>query len=155
MTLHRLATTSIRTFTLLAALAIASVGSASSRELVSVDADNVNMRAGPSKRAEVLWQLGSGYPLEVLQRKGRWLRVVDFENDKGWVARSLTSTTPHTIVKSRKANLRAGPGTRHRVLGQASYGDVFEVLDKRKSWVQVQGEDDRKGWIARRLLWGR
>lgn len=154
MTLHRLATTSLRTVTLLAALAVASVGSAGSRELVSVDGENVNMRAGPSKRSEVLWRLGSGYPLKVLKRKGGWLRVIDFENDKGWVARSLTSSTPHAIVKSPRANLRAGPGTRYRVLGKASYGDVFEVLEKRKSWVQVQGEDDRKAWIARRLLWG-
>lgn len=154
MTLHRLATTSLRTVTLLAALAVASVGTAGSRERVSVDGENVNMRAGPSKRAKVLWRLGSGYPLKVLERKGSWLRVVDFENDKGWVARSLTSRTPHAIVKSPRANLRAGPGTRYRVLGKASYGDVFEVLEKRKSWVQVQDEDDRKAWIARRLLWG-
>ncbi len=154
MTLHRYTTRSLRTLMLLAALAVASVATATARELVAVDAENVNMRSGPSTRADVLWQLGSGYPLKVLQRKGRWLRVVDFENDKGWVASKLTTPTPHYIVKSKRANLRSGPGTKYRILGKASYGDVFQVLDKRKSWVKVQGDDDRKGWIARGLLWG-
>lgn len=137
---------------LVAGLVGASLGSAAAQQLVSIKGEKVNMRAAPG--GEVLWQLGSGYPLKVLQRRGSWLHVVDFEDDKGWVARRLTSSRPHYVVKSTTANIRSGPGTRYRVLGQASYGEVFKVLEKRQSWVRVQGEDRRKGWIARRLLWG-
>lgn len=135
-------------------LGLGAAAPASAQQRVSIAGDNVNMRARPSTGADVLWRLGAGYPLKVLQRKGSWLRVVDFENDKGWVARRLTSGTPHVIVKSPHANLRSGPGTKYRILGRANYGDVFQVLDKRKTWIQVQGEDERKGWIARGLLWG-
>jgi SH3-like domain-containing protein len=121
-------------------------------QMVSIKGDTVNMRAAPA--GEVQWQLGRGYPLKVVERKGDWLRVVDFENDGGWVAKRLTSRTPHAIVKTPVANLRSGPGTRYRVVHRAEYGDVFRVLEKRKSWMRVQDEDARTGWIARRLLWG-
>lgn len=132
-----------------------SIGVANAQQMVSIKADTVNMRAAPRLGSDVLWQLGSGYPLKVVARKGNWLQVVDFENDKGWVSKRLTtSAAPRFIVKSPRANLRAGPGTRHKVLATASYGDVFRTLEKRKSWVRVKGEDGRKGWIARRLLWG-
>ena len=136
---------------LLAGLAAGAAGAAS---VVSIKGKTVNMRAAPSQRAEVMWQLGSGYPLKVTGRKGSWLRVVDFEGDRGWVASRLTSTTPHAIVKAQRANLRSGPGTGYRKLGQAVYGDVMRVLDKQPSWVKVKADDGRRGWMARSLLWG-
>lgn len=139
---------------LLAGLAAGAASAAASASLVSIKGKTVNMRAAPSQRAQVLWQLGSGYPLKVTGRKGSWLRVVDFEGDRGWVSRGLTSTTPHYIVKAPHANLRSGPGTNYRLLGKARYGDVMRVLDKRPSWVRVKADDGRKGWMARSLLWG-
>ena len=52
-------------------------------EFVSVVKDGVNMRSGPATSNEILYQLPAGYPLKVLARKGKWLKVSDFENDKG------------------------------------------------------------------------
>ena len=127
---------------------------ASAQQLVSIKGEKVNMRAEPTLAGEVLFQLGKGYPLRVIERKGSWFHVVDFENDKGWVARQLTSKTPHTVVKASRANVRSGPGKGYRVLRQAEYGEVFRVLAKRNAWVRVKGEDSRTGWIAGRLLWG-
>ena len=137
-----------------AALLTAAVAPAHAQKLVSINAETVNMRAAPSPRGEVLWKLGSGYPLKIVDRKGSWLQVVDFEGDRGWVASRLTSSTPYYIVKAPRANLRAGPGTGYRIVGAAVYGETFRVLDKRKAWVRVKGEGQRKGWIARGLLWG-
>lgn len=130
------------------------VGTSAAERTVSIRGDLVNMRAAPSLSGEVLWQLGDGYPLKVLDRRGNWVQVVDFENDKGWVSRRYIGTKPHAVVKSPRANVRSGPGTRYRIVGSAEYGEVLRVLGKRKSWVRVQDEDARKGWIARGLLWG-
>ena len=137
------------------AAAVAPTHGAVAQEVVSIRGEKVNMRAAPSSRAEVRWQLGSGYPLRVVGSKGSWLQVVDFENDKGWVARHLTSRTPHAIVKSPTAHIRSGPGTRYKVLGKASYGEVFQVTQRRAGWVRVKVGDSGAGWIARSLLWGR
>jgi SH3-like domain-containing protein len=150
MTLHNV------TCKLLAAgaLVLGLSGAATAQQFVSIRGEDVNMRSAPSLASKVLWQLGRGYPLKVIGRKGNWFQIEDFENDRGWVARRLTSTKLHSVVKAPRVNVRAGPGTNHRVLRQAEYGDVFRVLSRRKAWVRVQGDDDRTGWIARRLLWG-
>ena len=144
----------IRFFTL-ACFCMALVQSpALARDMVSIKGAIVNMRSGPSTRSEVLWELKRGFPLQVLERKGRWLRVRDFENDKGWVAAALTNRTPHYVVKARVANIRNGPGTRSRLVGKAERYDLLRTLGVNAGWVRVKRPDGLKGWVAKRLLWG-
>jgi uncharacterized protein YgiM (DUF1202 family) len=127
---------------------------ASAAEMVSVRGQVLNMRSGPGTHHEIQWQLQRGFPLKVIGRQGNWLKVLDFENDTGWVARPLTKRTPHHIVKARIANVRSGPSTRHRVVGKAAYGEVLRTLDRRASWVRVQRGNGSRGWVSRSLLWG-
>lgn len=124
------------------------------REMVSVKGAIVNMRSGPSTGTDVQWQLTKGYPLQVLKRQGRWLQVRDFENDRGWVARSLTGNTPHHIVKSRVANIRRGPGTQFDIVGKAERYELMRTRGRKADWVRVERSDGLRGWIAKRLLWG-
>jgi len=145
----------IRILFLAAAIGLAALAPVWAQELVSARNPTINLRAAPSTDAEVLWRLSRGYPLQVLERRGDWLRVQDFEGDQGWVARSVVSDTPHHIVRSARANLRAGPGTQHRVLGTAVYGDILRTARRQGDWVQVQRPDGRgTAWVASELLWG-
>ena len=137
-----------------ASLRLLALGTAQAQSMVSVNGSTLNMREGPSTSSPVLWELKKGYPLKVEQRKGNWIQVSDFEGDRGWVARSLTGSTPHHIVKSRVANIRSGPGTQHRIVGKAEYGELLRTREKRAGWVRVEREEGVGGWIARQLLWG-
>lgn len=129
-------------------------GAVQAREMVSIAGADVNMRYGPGTRHEAVWALARGYPLAVVGHRGQWLKVRDFENDQGWVLRSLTNGTPHHIVKSQVANLRREPSTRARIVGKALYGDVLRTLERRGQWIKVRHEAGITGWIARRLVWG-
>lgn len=124
------------------------------RQMVSVARDEINMRTGAGTRHESLWLLSRGYPLQVIGKRGKWVKVRDFESDEGWVYRPLTSARPHHVVKASIANVRSGPSTRTRVVGKLAYGEVVRTLEKRSGWVRVRHESGVKGWIARRLLWG-
>ncbi len=125
------------------------------QELVSVRNPSVNLRSGPSTETEVLWKLSQGYPLQVLDKKADWLQVQDFEGDKGWIARSVTASAPHHIVKVKVANLRKGPGTKYPVLGQAAYGDVLRTVRRQGEWVVVKlPKDGGQAWVASSLVWG-
>lgn len=122
--------------------------------MVSVKGSTLNMREGPGTHTAVLWELKRGYPLQITERKGSWVRVRDFEGDTGWVARSLTGNTPHHVVKSKVANVRSGPGTQHRIVGKVEYGELLRTREKRADWVRVERGEGVSGWIAKRLLWG-
>lgn len=138
-----------------AALGAALLAPAWAQELVSVRNPNVNLRAAPNLQADVLWKLAQGFPLRVLESRGGWLRVQDFEGDEGWIARSVTTGTPHHIVKGTTVNLRAGPGTQHAVVGTVTYGDLLRTTRRRGDWVQVQHPNGRgTAWIASSLIWG-
>ena len=142
-------------FLLAAALFLLGAAStAHARDMVSVARGEVNMRSAPGTRSEVQWALSRGYPLQVLSRRGEWLQVRDFENDRGWVLRSLTARTPHHVVKAPVANLRATPSTRGRLVGKATRGEVLRTIERKGAWVKVRHANGRTGWVASRLVWG-
>ncbi|MDP3348622.1 MAG: SH3 domain-containing protein [Hydrogenophaga sp.] len=149
-------TSPTRTLLLTTSLCLAALfnTAANAQSMVSVKGSTLNMREGPGTHTAVLWELKRGYPLQITERKGSWLRVRDFEGDTGWVARSLTGNTPHHVVKSKVANLRAGPGTQHRIVGRLEYGELLRTREKRADWVRVERSEGVSGWIAKRLLWG-
>jgi SH3-like domain-containing protein len=124
------------------------------QSMVSVNGNLVNLRTAPNTNAQVSWQLKRGYPLQVIKRQGEWLEVRDFENDTGWISRRVVGNTAHHIVKAKVANLRSGPGTQHKQLGQAKYGEVLKTLEHRSNWVRVQRANGSTAWVAQNLVWG-
>ena len=122
--------------------------------MVSVAGNPVNLRALPDTGSEVLWQLLKGYPLEVLGEQGDWLQVRDFEGDRGWIAKSLTGNAGHHVVSNPTANLRAGPGTNHKLVDKLQRGELLRTLETRADWVRVARANGQTGWISRPLLWG-
>ena len=128
-------------------------------DMVSVSGDDVNLRTGPGTNYKIKWKYGDGFPLKVLKEKGNWLKVEDFEQDVGWLHKSLTSQMGHMVVKvnknkNKKVNIRSGPGTNYKIVGKAYYGVVFKTLKQQQGWAKVKHESGVEGWINRALLWG-
>jgi SH3-like domain-containing protein len=124
------------------------------QQWVSTRVDNVNMRSGPGTNFPVQWTLTKGYPLQVKERRNNWFHVKDFEGDSGWVSLSVTSRQPHIIVKSKIANLRAGPSTRHKLVTRAEYSDLFRTVKRQGRWFMVKLSNGRKAWVSSSLVWG-
>jgi SH3-like domain-containing protein len=137
--------------TLLTALLLASAVSAA--EFVSVVKDGVNLRANPDTNAAVLFQLPAGYPLQVIERKGDWLNVSDYENDKGWIAASLVANTPSVIVKAAKGNIRSGAGTESPQVGKVVRDVILKKLEQQGDWIKVSHPQLPSGWIHKQLVW--
>lgn len=123
-------------------------------EMVSISRHKVSMRSGPGTKYQIKWELGLGYPLRVVSRKGNWLKVIDFEADTGWVYKKLVGKTPYMIVKVSEAVIRNGPGKKQRIMGNAARGVVLRTIRHKKGWVRVKHESGLTGWIRRDLLWG-
>lgn len=143
-----------RALPVLSALLLLAASQAVAQQMVSVSGMEVNMRSGPGTQHPADWRLDRGYPLKVIGSQGSWLKVIDFENDKGWINRAFTSSTPYHVVKAKVANLRSEPTTRGRVIAKLAYGEVLKTLKRSGGWIKLQGPNGRRGWVARSLLWG-
>ena len=123
-------------------------------EMVRVKVKTANVRSGPGTKYEKIWEVPRNYPYLILGRKGRWLKVRDFEGFEDWIYGPLTDRKPAAVVKVKKANVREGPGIKHPVVFTAETGVAFKVLAKKGEWVQVRANDGDQGWISQKLLWG-
>lgn len=122
-------------------------------EFVSVKNRVVNIRSQPNTRSEIRWELAQGYPMQVTGRNGQWLRVKDYEGTLGWVHRPLTAKAPHYVAKGR-TNLRSGPGTQFRQVGQLDAAEIVQTLEKKSGWAKVRRANGQQGWMSQKLGWG-
>lgn len=127
----------------------------SQAKMVSIVGDMVNMRSGPGNNYEVVWELGQGYPLMVIDQQEDWLKVADYEDDIGWVKKDQVAEKAYLVVKKKIINIRSGPGENYRVIRQAQQGVVFRTLEKKDDWVKIRHEEENViGWVQRSLMWG-
>lgn len=140
----------ILSFTLVtSALALTTVWAA---EYMSVAKDGINLRSGPDTKSDVLYQLPAGYPLEVAEKKGAWLKVTDYEGDKGWIQESMVNKSPHVIVKVKDGKVRSAPSTTEKVVGNVVKDVILTKVEQKGDWVKVS-HPDLSGWIHKDLVW--
>lgn len=142
----------VRICILTAVLAIMMTGVLEAAEFVSVVKDGVNLRSGPTTSHEILFQLPAGYPLKVLEREKKWIKVSDYENDKGWIYASLVSQTSYVIVKVKEGNVRSGPGTSYDKIGKVVRDVILKKVSTKGDWFKVR-HPELTGWIYHTLVW--
>src|SRR5438105_5057504 len=72
---------------------------------VSLKADRVNVRAGPTKDHEVTWVYNrAGLPVEITAEFENWRRIRDWEGAEGWVYHSLLSGRRTATVAANGKN---------------------------------------------------
>ena len=151
-------TTLRRLLTVIAAIGTAVVFLTSTQgfgaDYVSVKGDNVNVRSGPGTDYQVSMELFEGYPLKVASTQGDWLKIVDFENDSGWIHNSLVGPGNTVIVNGNKnVNMRAEANTNSAVIASVDRGVVMTVLETQGQWVKLKHSSGLIGWIYKPLLW--
>ena len=140
--------------TIFLAIAVSLPAHAMAETMLSVAAEQANVRSGPGAEYEVVWAAARHYPLEVLDRDGNWLQISDYENYEGWIYRTLLSAVPTVVVISKKANVREGPGMEYESLWVLEKDYSLKVLESDGDWLKVADEDEVSGWIHKSVTWG-
>ncbi len=123
-------------------------------ETVSVMKDGINVRTGPSTDDQVAMELFQGYPLKVLEKKGDWLKVSDFENDSGWIYKTLVGPGNTVIVNAQDTiNMRSEPSTSAAIVANIERGVVLTKISAKGDWIKVRHSKGTEGWIYKTLLW--
>ena len=120
---------------------------------LSVKAGIANMRSGPGTKYEVLWQVEKFHPFMLVEKKGKWLRVKDFEGDSAWLHNSLVGKTPTVITTRGDCNVRSKPSTKGQIVFTVEKGVPFRVVKRKGNWIRIEHADGEIGWIYKKLVW--
>ncbi len=125
-----------------------------SAEYLSIKKDKVNVRTGPGTENPIAMELFYGYPLQLVEKKGEWSKVTDFEGDAGWIHNSLLGANTTAIVNAKKSvNMRAEPSTKSDVVADVERGVIMTKMGTNGKWVKVRHSSGTVGWIYKPLLW--
>lgn len=127
---------------------------------VSLKADRVNVRGGPTKDHDVTWVYNrAGLPVEITAEFENWRRIRDWEGAEGWVYHSLLSgrrtatIAPKGKNKDELLSLHDRPDASGSILAKVQVGVLGSVKRCNGGWCRISGEGF-DGWIQQERLWG-
>jgi len=114
-------------------------------------------------------KIKKGDKVEVLQLSGHWCKVKTASGAVGWVAgwvmnfkgpgEDVTVSEGGQEIAVRagwvarpEVNVRAGPGTDQRTIGEAALGTQVIILDRQGDWYKVALDNGTTGWMASWLI---
>jgi SH3-like domain-containing protein len=138
-----------------------SVGSQSGLPLprfVSLKADRVNVRVGPTRDHEVAWvYTRAGLPVEITAEYSNWRRIRDWQGSEGWVYHSLLSGRRTALVRTKNAGglvpLYDSASTSSPIVAELQTGVLGRIKSCTGTWCHIVGKKF-DGWIAQGQLWG-
>lgn len=122
-------------------------------ERLSITSGIANLRSGPGTNYEVLWQVEQYHPFIIVEKKGNWYKIKDFENDVAWLHNSLLGNIKSVITIKDKCNVRAKPVTGSSILFTVEKGVPFKILEQKGNWIKIEHADGDIGWIYKTLVW--
>ena len=102
-------------------------------QTVKVTSSRANLRSGPGMEYRVITKVTKGKSLDVVEKKGDWLKVRRKGGKEGWIHGKLVKvTSPLTIrVSVNRENLRKTPGGREEPQARKSKGPGAKVKKDR------------------------
>ena len=125
---------------------------------VSLKPDKVNVRGGPTRDHEIVWQYTrGGLPVEITAESDNWRRIRDWEGSEGWVYHTLLSGRRTALVNAKAKDelvpLYDKADGESRLVARLQSGVLATVKQCTGSWCRIVGSGF-DGWIAQERLWG-
>ena len=125
---------------------------------VTLKADRVNVRRGPSNEHQVSWVFTrKGLPVEIVAEFEHWRRIRDSEGAEGWVYHSLLSGRRGVLVApwsgAKPLALLEDAATESSAVALLNAGVMADVDTCTGAWcrISIEGHD---GWVDQEKLWG-
>ena len=136
-------------YSILLIVLIAMMAGSAMAERLTIVVPVANIRSGPDSKSDILWKVEKFYPIFVIKKSGSWYQFRDFEEDTGWVHKSLVGKVKAVITKNDLCNIRAKPGTKEKILFTVEKGIPFKVIERKGHWMNVQHVDEIGPCLAR------
>lgn len=133
-------------------LSMIAASTAGAHDALEVKGSSVHARTGPGLGHRVLGHVHDGEVYAITGRQGEWYRF-QHTNGDAWAHERLVRPVPAPILEviGAHANVRAGPGSRFRDVGDLSMGARVAVRATRGEWRQLC-YGGRAAWVHASLL---
>lgn len=138
-----------------AMLAVALIGAAQAAEFRSIASPAAVLYDAPSAQATRRFVMGAGYPVEVLVKLDKWIKVRDDAGDISWAEAKSLSDKRTLIVTEVGAEVRDKPALDAPVVFRADKGLLLDLAEvPANAWVKVRHRDGQTGYISVKQVWG-
>ena len=108
----------------------------------------------PSTKAQKLFVLSRGYPVEVVVKVEGWTKVRDDTGEFAWIENNRLSERHTVMVKVASAEARQAANENSPVVFTAEKNVSLELVDMAAGWAKVRHHDGATGFIKVSQLWG-
>jgi SH3-like domain-containing protein len=125
---------------------------------VSLKAEKVNVRKGPSSDHDVAWVYqAKGLPVEIIAEFETWRRIRDSEGTEVWILQNMLAGKRNALVEPWKKNeltpLYSSANLQSSWLANLAPGAFGEIASCDGQWCDVKVNGFR-GYVQQEKLWG-
>ena len=122
---------------------------------LSLKNNEVNVRVGPSKEYPIKFIYKKKYlPLEVLDKSETWRKIMDFENNSGWIHISQLSKKKSAINIKNNSIIYKKPTIYSKPIARLEVGKLVIIKRCKLKWCKIS-TGDFIGWMQKKYLWGK
>jgi SH3-like domain-containing protein len=109
----------------------------------------------PSQKAQRLFVIAPGTPVEVVVRLDVWVKVRDMQGDMAWIERRQLADRRMLQVRAGGAQVRGEPNDAAAPVFEAEADVLLEPVEPAAAgWVKVRHRDGLQGYVRAAQVWG-
>lgn len=143
-----------RPFSLAILAVLLASSNAAALEFRSVAEPGAILYDAPSAKAQKLYVLSQGYPVEVVVKLEAWIKVRDDTGEFAWIEKSRLSERHTVMVRVASAEARQAANENSPVVFTAEKNVFLELVEVSVGWARVRHIDGATGFIKVSQLWG-
>ena len=122
---------------------------------MSLKNNEVNLRLGPSFKYPIkLIYYKKFLPVIISDKSETWRKIIDFENNSGWIHTSQLTKRKSAINIENNSVLYKKPTIYSKPIAKLETGRLVLIKKCKEKWCKITS-GDYKGWVIKSALWGR
>ena len=125
---------------------------------VSLKAEKVNVRRGPSSDHPVAWVFQrKGLPVEIVAEFENWRRIRDSDGEEGWILQSMLAGKRTAVVApwrgTQMTMLHTAANKQSSIAANLAAGAMSDVTNCDGKWCEINASG-YDGYVEQDMLWG-
>jgi len=109
----------------------------------------------PSQKAQPLFAIAAGTPVEMIVQLDTWAKVRDAKGDLAWIERTHLSDKRTVMVSADIAQVREQAEDNARVVFEAARDVLLDYVEAGPpGWIKVKHRDGQQGYVKVGQVWG-